>query len=85
MSRMRTVRYGLFGESDKRKITAANIKPIRQLWHSHTKLNLSQKYARVLNPLATMPFRVTRQMFTDNKETFDNPTNKLLHGKHPLR
>jgi hypothetical protein len=25
------------------------------------------------------------KMFPDNKEMFDNPTSKLLHGKHPLR
>ncbi|MBB5285607.1 hypothetical protein HNQ92_003767 [Rhabdobacter roseus] len=35
--------------------------------------------------LATMPFRVIRQRFPDKKETFGNPTNRLLHGNHPLR
>ena len=35
--------------------------------------------------LVTMPFRVTRQIFPDNKETFNNPTSKFLYGKHPLK
>lgn len=38
------------------------------------------RYAHILM-LATMPFRVTRQILRDNKITLDTPPIKLLHGQ----